>query len=86
MLTAYPSPETSKGWGGLGGGWKVQKWMVEVDRPCNLGFFEEPFRNYDEKNPSNNMSLFFGDMVIVDVWNRSMAEYMHQSLKMKTKL
>ena len=70
-----------RGWGGRWKvqKWMVQKWMVEVDRPCNLGVFDEAFRNYDEKKKQQH-EFFFGDMVTVDVWKKSMAKYMHQSL------
>lgn len=69
------------GFGGFGGGWKVQKWMVEVDRPCNLGMFG--LKSHSEtmtKRTKQQHEFFFGDMVTVDVWKKSMAKYMHRSL------
>ena len=67
MLTAYPSPETSKGWG-VWGVWGVWGWLEgsEVDgwswQTLQLGYvwFEEPFRNYDEKNQATTWVFFRG--------------------------
>ena len=86
-LMAYPSLETSKGWGvwgGLGGldGSEVDGsevgWLKLTDL-ATWGFLMRHSETMTEKNKQQHES-FFGDMVTIDVWKKSMAKYMHQSL------